>query len=392
MRDRASYVVEQNDIRFVLTSGLAPGHRGTRLLRPRRRGQGHRARGADAREGVPRHRPAGRDAACRAARGGGRVRRAPLAAIATYGDTIHSFVDRADYAGPSCPDSRRAKTVRAGPSPLGDRPRRRERRARPHEQLGRGTTRADGLHPADPLRRRGHLHRVLGAHVQGDEGRRGARSSSRSTSRPRASGRARSRSTSTSTGGPGVQHIALATDEHRRDREALQDRGIPFLAVAARLLRELAERVGKIDENFADLRQLGILADRDEEGYLLQIFTKTAQDRPTLFFEVIQRKGAAASGRGTSRPSSRRSSGNRRCAATCNPEILRLPGSGKAGRPSMTRHNVSAVAVLDRHEDDVLPDHGLRYSSPRALLAGADAVLTTDRRWQAISPRVRVIG
>jgi 4-hydroxyphenylpyruvate dioxygenase len=80
--------------------------------------------------------------------------------------------------------------------------------------------------------------------------------------------------------------------------ERLQERGVRFLATPGAYYEEVSERVGEIDEDYEDLRRLGILADRDDDGYLLQIFTKTAQDRPTLFFEVIERHGARGFGDG----------------------------------------------------------------------------------------------
>jgi 4-hydroxyphenylpyruvate dioxygenase len=80
--------------------------------------------------------------------------------------------------------------------------------------------------------------------------------------------------------------------------EALQRRGVNFLSTPHTYYEEVPARVGAIDEDYADLQRLGILADRDDDGYLLQIFTKTAQDRPTLFFEVIERHGARGFGDG----------------------------------------------------------------------------------------------
>jgi len=98
--------------------------------------------------------------------------------------------------------------------------------------------------------------------------------------------------------GPGVQHVAITSTNIVRTVEALQRRGVAFLATPAAYYEEVPQRVGEIDEDYADLRRLGILADRDDDGYLLQIFTKTAQDRPTVFFEVIERHGATTFGEG----------------------------------------------------------------------------------------------
>ncbi|WKW12622.1 4-hydroxyphenylpyruvate dioxygenase [Pseudogemmatithrix spongiicola] len=98
--------------------------------------------------------------------------------------------------------------------------------------------------------------------------------------------------------GPGVQHIAVATDDIIRTVRALKSRGVEFLTIPRTYYETVLDRVGKIDEDIAPLAELGILVDRDDEGYLLQIFTKPVQDRPTLFFEIIQRKGAKSFGAG----------------------------------------------------------------------------------------------
>lgn len=98
--------------------------------------------------------------------------------------------------------------------------------------------------------------------------------------------------------GPGVQHIAVATEDIIATVRELQARGIQFLRVPDTYYDVLLDRVGQIDEDLAPLRELGILVDRDDEGYLLQIFTKPIEPRPTLFFEIIQRKGATSFGKG----------------------------------------------------------------------------------------------
>ncbi|WP_374948687.1 4-hydroxyphenylpyruvate dioxygenase [Mucilaginibacter sp.] len=98
--------------------------------------------------------------------------------------------------------------------------------------------------------------------------------------------------------GEGVQHMALATDDIVKTVTDLQSRGVEFLTVPTSYYQELTARVGHIDEDLGPLEKLGILVDRDDEGYLLQIFTKPVEDRPTLFFEIIQRKGAKSFGAG----------------------------------------------------------------------------------------------
>jgi 4-hydroxyphenylpyruvate dioxygenase len=98
--------------------------------------------------------------------------------------------------------------------------------------------------------------------------------------------------------GEGVQHVAIATANIIETVTDLQRRGVEFLKIPASYYADVLDRVGKIDEDLAPLQKLGILIDRDEEGYLLQIFSKPLQDRPTLFFEIIQRKGAKSFGKG----------------------------------------------------------------------------------------------
>jgi 4-hydroxyphenylpyruvate dioxygenase len=99
-------------------------------------------------------------------------------------------------------------------------------------------------------------------------------------------------------GGPGVQHMALATDDIIATVTTLRDRGVEFLSVPTTYYDDLQKRVGKIDEDVQSLARLGILIDRDPDGYLLQIFTKPVEDRPTVFYEIIQRKGAKSFGAG----------------------------------------------------------------------------------------------
>ena len=99
-------------------------------------------------------------------------------------------------------------------------------------------------------------------------------------------------------GGPGAQHIAVATRDIVRTVTELRERGIEFLTVPDTYYDEVPDRVGEIKESLEDLRRLGILVDRDDEGYMLQIFTKPIGDRPTMFLEVIERHGARGFGEG----------------------------------------------------------------------------------------------
>ena len=98
--------------------------------------------------------------------------------------------------------------------------------------------------------------------------------------------------------GPGVQHLALITGDIISTVDKLRENGLEFLSIPHTYYEDLTERVGVIKEKIEDLQRLGILVDRDDEGYLLQIFTRPIQDRPTVFFEVIQRRGSRGFGLG----------------------------------------------------------------------------------------------
>jgi 4-hydroxyphenylpyruvate dioxygenase len=98
--------------------------------------------------------------------------------------------------------------------------------------------------------------------------------------------------------GPGVQHIAMDTKDIIKTVSQLSANGVEFLETPQSYYEELSDRVGEIDEDISELSRLGILVDRDEFGYMLQIFTKPVQDRPTLFYEIIQRKGSKSFGKG----------------------------------------------------------------------------------------------
>jgi 4-hydroxyphenylpyruvate dioxygenase len=99
-------------------------------------------------------------------------------------------------------------------------------------------------------------------------------------------------------GGPGVQHMALATNDILATVAAMKTQGVDFLTVPHSYYTELQNRIGKIDEPIGELEKLGILVDRDNEGYMLQIFTRPVEDRPTVFYEIIQRKGSRSFGKG----------------------------------------------------------------------------------------------
>jgi 4-hydroxyphenylpyruvate dioxygenase len=300
VRNRASYVLEQNDIRFVLTSGLRADSEITRFACT------HGDAVKDVALSVPDAANAYRQAVQRGARGVtephwveddyGRVE---LASIATYGENIHTFVNRGDYAGPFLPGY--VSLAEDGASGGGGL--QTVDHVVGNVELGRmnywvefyerclGFT--ELIHFSDEA-----IHTeysALMSKVMTD----GEGKIKFPINEP-AEGKRKSQIEEYLDfyGGPGVQHVAMQSDDIVGTVEALKERGILFLSTPAAYYDEVAERVGKIGEDWDDLRRLGILADRDEEGYLLQIFTKPAQDRPTLFFEVIERHGSRGFGEG----------------------------------------------------------------------------------------------
>src|SRR5262245_24232980 len=301
VRDRASYVLEQGDIRLVLTSGLRADSDVCKWAATK----GDSVR--DVALTVPDATNAYRQAVQRGARGieephwveddHGRVE---LAAIGTYGDNLHTFVNRSEYSGPYLPGYE-AVSLNGPPG------------------TGVGLISIDHVVGNVELGRMdewvGFYERVLGftqlTHFS-DEDISTEYSALMSKVMTDGEGKIKFPINEPAEGkrksqieeylefnhGPGVQHIALASSNIVQTVEALKERGLIFLMTPESYYDEVPDRVGEIDEDYADLRQLGILADRDDDGYLLQIFTKTAQDRPTLFFEVIERHGARSFGDG----------------------------------------------------------------------------------------------
>ena len=299
VRDRASYVLEQADIRLVLTSPLREASEISQ----------HVARHGDAVKdialAVPDATEAYRQAVQRGARGvvephwaededGG----VELAAIATYGDTLHTFVNRSEYGGAYLPGYKALDGARndgvglraidhcVGNVELGQM----NRWVEFYEQVF-GMTEMIHFSDEDISTEYSALMSKVMTDGQGkikfpiNEPAEGKRKS-------------QIEEYLDFHGGPGVQHIAMSSADIVGTVTALQERGVPFLTTPGAYYDDVSDRVGEIDESYDDLRRLGILADRDDDGYLLQIFTKTAQDRPTLFFEVIERHGARGFGDG----------------------------------------------------------------------------------------------
>jgi 4-hydroxyphenylpyruvate dioxygenase len=299
VRDRASYVVEQGDIRLVLTCALRGDHEIARHVLTH--GDGVR----DIALTVPDATQAYREAVQRGARSVSEphmvedeLGRVELAAIATYGDTIHTFVNRADYGGPYLPGYVAQELNGA---------------------LGVGLKVIDHCVGNVELGRMDHwvefYERVFGMtnilHF-GDEQIHTEYSALMSKVMADGSGKIKFPINEPAEGkrksqieeyldfygSPGVQHIALASEDIVGTVHAMRERGVAFLGTPEAYYEDAFDRVGEIDQSWEDLRRLRILVDRDEDGYLLQIFTKTAQDRPTLFFEVIERHGARGFGEG----------------------------------------------------------------------------------------------
>jgi 4-hydroxyphenylpyruvate dioxygenase len=222
------------------------------------------------------------------------------AAISTYGDTIHTFVDRAEYSGPFLPGYVSASE-------------------NGHPGQGVGLTNIDHIVGNVELGRMDHwvefYERVFGMtnilHF-GDEQIQTEYSALMSKVMSDGQGKIKFPINEPAEGkrksqieeyvefygGAGAQHIALATTDIVGTVEALKERGLLFLDTPDSYYDEAPGRVGEISEDYGVLQEHKILVDRDEDGYLLQIFTKTAQDRPTVFFEVIERHGATTFGEG----------------------------------------------------------------------------------------------
>jgi 4-hydroxyphenylpyruvate dioxygenase len=299
-RDRVSRVLQQGGVRLVLTGAL---HGASEVV-------DHVARHGDAVSvialEVPDAEAAYRTALERGAEGvrepwtardeGGEAR---MATIAAYGDVVHTFVERADYAGAFLPGYRPADADGdrdagllididhvVGNVHLGDM----DRWVGFYERV-MGFTEMIHFSDGDISTEYSALMSKVVADGEGrikfpiNEPAEGAR-------------RSQIEEYLEYNGGAGVQHIALVTDDIVRTVRELTARGVGFLRTPASYYDELPERVGEIPEDLSALRELGILADRDDEGYLLQIFTAPLGDRPTLFLEIIERHGARGFGEG----------------------------------------------------------------------------------------------
>ena len=301
LRDISSRALSQGSIRLVLTAALVGDHPVGRRVATR----------GDAVAAIALEVPDAVHAFELSTRRGATVVREPwtasdehgevrMASIGAYGDVIHTFVERADYDGPFLPGYARRDSD--GPQAgllaidhvvgnvgLGEM----ETWVRFYERIFGMTEIGHFTDEAVSTEYSALMSKV----VSDGSGR------IKFPINEPAEGRRRSQVDEFLEfhGGPGVQHLALTTDDIVGTVSELQARGVEFLRTPDAYYEQLAHRVGEIDESVGDLRRLGILADRDEDGYLLQIFSKPVGDRPTLFVEVIERHGARGFGQGNFR-------------------------------------------------------------------------------------------
>jgi 4-hydroxyphenylpyruvate dioxygenase len=299
-RDRASYLLQQNKVRLILTSALTPEHPAAE----------HVARHGDGVRDIALWVDDARQAFDLAVERGARPAQKPtvlrddagevvIAGIHTYGDTIHSLVERRNYTGLFLPGFQTA-SPRYNPPSVGlqyvDH-------CVGNVELGAMNTWVNFYRDVMGFR---NLISFDDKDISTEYSSLMSKVVASGNDRIKfpinepAKGRKKSQIDEYLDfyRGPGVQHLALATDNIIETVTALRDRGVDFLQVPKAYYDSVLDRVGHIDEDLAPLKELGILVDRDDEGYLLQIFSKPVQDRPTLFYEIIQRKGAKSFGKG----------------------------------------------------------------------------------------------
>ncbi len=301
VRDRASYVLQQGKIRFVLTTPLQPDHPISDHIRLHGDGVRDLALSVDDAES------AFHETTKRGARGimepavsrdeFGEIRKA---SIAIYGDTIHTFIERKNYRGVFMPGYKAVAAEDRLAEPVGLKY---VDHCVGNVELGAMNKWVDFYMNVMGFRLYQHFddkdisteYSALMSKVMANGNDR-----IKFPINEPAQGRRKSQIAEYLEyyRSPGVQHIAMATDDIINTVAKLNDRGVEFLRVPSAYYDELQHRVGKIDEPLDELKRLGILVDRDDEGYMLQIFTKPVEDRPTLFYECIQRKGSRSFGKG----------------------------------------------------------------------------------------------
>jgi 4-hydroxyphenylpyruvate dioxygenase len=299
-RDRASYVIEQGKVRLVLTTPLR--NDGPIAAHVATHGDGVRDLALwvdDATQAFNLAVERGARAVQEPTVARDDHGEAVTAAIQTYGDTIHSLVERRNYRGPFLPGFV-AATSRYTPQPVGLQ----------YVDHCVGNVELGAMNKWVAFY--GHVLGFFNLISFDDKAISTEYSALMSKVVSSGNGRIKFPLNEPAAGrkksqideyldfyrGPGVQHIAIATNDIIATVTGMRDRGVEFLRVPTTYYDSVLDRVGHIDEDITPLRELGILVDRDDEGYLLQIFTKPVQDRPTVFYEVIQRKGAKSFGAG----------------------------------------------------------------------------------------------
>ena len=308
VRDRASYLLQQDKIRFVLTTPIRPD-----LSDEARAIADHIYRHGDGVRDLALWVDDAREAYTKAIERGAvsvmepRVLRDEdgeivIASIRTYGDTIHSLVERRNYQGLFLPGFKPA-APRYQPAPVGLKY---VDHCVGNVELGRMETWVQFYGDVMGFR---NLLTFDDKDISTEYSALMSKVMANGNDRIKfpinepAAGKKKSQIDEYLEfyQGPGVQHMALATDDIISTVTQLRDRGVEFLSVPTTYYDELQGRVGRIDEPVHVLASLGILVDRDPDGYLLQIFTKPVEDRPTVFYEIIQRKGARSFGKGNFR-------------------------------------------------------------------------------------------
>ncbi len=300
VRDRTSYVLEQRNIRLVLTGGLDP--HGAVAEHVRLHGDGVKDIAFlvdDAAEAFEETVKRGAQPVLEPTVIEGQKGHVIKATIAAYGDTVHSFIQRNGYHGTFFPKFHAIKQ----PPPVTAIGLTAIDHIVGNVELGRMDQWVDFYNQVLGFRQLQHFSdediateysALMSKVVQNGSGR------IKFPINEPAQGKRKSQIDEYLQfyRGPGVQHLALITDDIISAVRALRANGVDFLRTPDAYYEMLGERVGTIDEDMTVLRELNILVDRDDEGYLLQIFTKPLQDRPTVFFEIIQRKGARGFGAG----------------------------------------------------------------------------------------------
>jgi len=301
LADRASYVIIQKNLRLVLTSTLRPD--GPIAEHVRRHGDGVRdvaLTTTDARAAFAMAISNGGTAIAEPRELRDEHGRAVLATIGTYGDTVHTFVERDAYDGPWLPGYRSWNhAVRARHNPgllhidhcVGNVGWDQMDTWVSYYERVFGFTQLVSFDDKDISTE----YTALRSKVVAD-----SRNVIKLPINEPAPGRKKSQIEEylDSYGSAGVQHVAIATADIIQTVRALRANGVEFLETPATYYDGLGERIGAIDEDIAVLRELDILVDRDDQGYMLQIFSKPLQDRPTVFFEFIQRRGSLSFGKG----------------------------------------------------------------------------------------------